>query len=93
MPFRIDSPVSLFVELLGGLAAAITTLCFLPQVFKVLRTRDTAAISLIMYVMLAIGIFLWLIYGVLIVSWPLIGANLVSFVLVAIILGMKLRFG
>jgi MtN3 and saliva related transmembrane protein len=64
-----------------------------PQAIKVIRTRETKAISLIMYLMLAIGTLLWLIYGALIVSWPLIGANAVSFVLVVIILGMKLRYG
>jgi MtN3 and saliva related transmembrane protein len=81
------------IELIGSVAAIITTLCWVPQAIKVIRTRDTAAISLIMYLMLIIGIGLWLAYGVLIMSWPLIGANAVTFVLVLIILAMKLRFG
>lgn len=81
------------IELIGSIAATITTLCFLPQVIKVLRTRETTSISLIMYLMMVVGIALWLVYGALIVSWPLIGANLVSFVFAATILGMKLRHG
>lgn len=80
-------------ELIGSAAAIITTLCWVPQAIKVVRTRETAAISLTMYVMLAIGILLWLIYGLLIMSWPLIGANMVTLVLVVIILAMKMRFG
>jgi MtN3 and saliva related transmembrane protein len=84
---------SLGIELIGSLAAAITTLCWVPQATKVIRTRDTRSLSLLMYLMLATGIGLWLVYGVLIVSWPLILANAVTFVLVVIILGMKLRFG
>jgi MtN3 and saliva related transmembrane protein len=81
------------IELIGALAAAITTLCWVPQALKVIRTRDTRSLSLIMYVMLTLGIGLWLVYGVMIGSWPLIGANVVTFVLVVIILAMKLRFG
>ncbi|PPD13725.1 MAG: hypothetical protein CTY25_10665 [Methylobacterium sp.] len=81
------------IELIGAIAATITTLCWVPQAIKVIRTRDTRSLSLIMYVMLTLGIGLWLVYGLLIMSWPLIGANAVTFVLVLIILGMKIRFG
>ncbi len=34
------------IELIGAVAATITTLCWIPQAIKVLRTRETAAISL-----------------------------------------------
>ncbi len=81
------------IELIGGLAATITTLCWVPQALKVIHTRETKAISLVMYLMLAVGIALWLVYGLLIQSWPLIGANAVTIVPVLVILGMKLRFG
>lgn len=85
--------MSVAVELIGGAAAVITTLCWVPQAIKVIRTRDTRSLSLIMYVMLALGIALWLIYGLLILSWPLIGANLVTLVLVCVILALKIRYG
>ena len=85
--------MSYSIELIGGVAATITTLCWVPQALKVIRTRETKAISLLMYLMLAVGVALWLVYGLAINSWPLIGANAVTLVPVAIILGMKLRFG
>lgn len=85
--------MSLGIELIGGLAAVITTLCWVPQAIKVIRTRDTRSLSLVMYLMLAAGIVLWLVYGLLIHSWPLIGANTVTLALVAVILSMKLRYG
>ncbi|MCU0819981.1 MAG: SemiSWEET transporter [Beijerinckiaceae bacterium] len=81
------------IELIGAAAATITTLCWIPQAIKVLRTRDTTAISLTMYCMLAVGIALWLAYGVLIQSWPLIGSNTVTIVPVLAILVMKIRYG
>lgn len=81
------------IEIIGAIAATITTLCWVPQAIKVIRTRETAAISLTMYMMLALGVSLWLAYGLLIGSWPLIGANAVTLVPVLAILGMKLRYG
>lgn len=90
------SPLSLgplAIELIGSAAAVITTLCWVPQALKVIRTRETRSLSLVMYLMLALGVTLWLAYGLLIVSWPLIVANAITMVLVAVILGMKLRYG
>jgi MtN3 and saliva related transmembrane protein len=81
------------IELIGAIAATITTLCWVPQAIKVIRTRDTAAISLVMYLMLALGVSLWLVYGILIQSWPLIGANTVTLVPVLLILALKIRYG
>jgi len=86
-------PSPFAIELIGSAAAVITTLCWVPQALKVIRTRETRSLSLVMYLMLAIGVTLWLAYGVLIASWPLIVANSVTIFLVAIILGMKLRYG
>ena len=83
----------LAVELLGTVAAFLTTLCWLPQAIKVVRERDTSALSLVTFGMLVSGIVLWLAYGVMIQSWPLIGANVVSLGLNATILGLKLRYG
>jgi len=90
----VTLPLSPFaIELIGSAAAVITTLCWVPQALKVIRTRETRSLSLVMYLMLALGVTLWLAYGLLIVSWPLIVANAITMVLVAVILGMKLRYG
>lgn len=84
---------SLYVELLGGVAALLTTLCWLPQALKILRTRETRDLSLVAYGAFAAGVALWLIYGVLIGSIPVIAANAVTFVLLSGILALKLRYG
>ena len=36
-------------HLFGAIAATLTTICFIPQALKVVKTRDTKAISLYMY--------------------------------------------
>lgn len=81
------------VNLVGGAAAALTTVCWLPQAFKIIRTRDTAAISLLTYSAFAVGLVLWLCYGILLGSWPIIGSNVVTLVLVIVIIVLKLRHG
>ncbi|WP_293810641.1 SemiSWEET family sugar transporter [uncultured Bosea sp.] len=86
-------PVPLAVELLGFVAAALTSLCWLPQTWRTLRTRDTRAISLWTQLLLACGTVLWLVYGVQILSWPVIVANSLTLLLVLAIITMKLRFG
>lgn len=81
------------VNSLGYAAAALTTAAFVPQAVKVIRSRDTGAISLWMYVTFTVGIALWFIYGVLLSAWPIILANAVTFGLAATILALKLRHG
>ena len=79
------------IEILGYLAAFLTTAAFFPQTYKTIKTRDTKAISLAMYVLFTLGIALWLAYGLLIESLPLICANAITFVMALTILIMKLK--
>ena len=76
----------------GYVAATLTTLAFVPQALKTLRTRDTRSISLGMYVVFTVGVVFWLAYGFVLQSWPMILANLVTLVLSLAILGMKLAW-
>ena len=81
------------VELIGSLAATLTTVSFVPQVWKVWRTRHTADISLGMYAMFTMGVALWLGYGILLVAWPIIIANSITLLLAGTVLLMKLKLG
>jgi MtN3 and saliva related transmembrane protein len=79
--------------MIGACAATVTTLCWVPQALRILRTRDTRSISLVTQAAFTLGIGLWLVYGILIGSWPVTVANAVTLILVAAILALKLRFG
>jgi len=81
------------VNLVGAAAATLTTLCWLPQAVKILRTQNTRAISLLTYSVFAVGLALWLCYGILLGSWPIIGSNVVTLALVIPIILLKLRHG
>ena len=78
--------------MIGSIAGVLTTLAFLPQVIKVLQTKDTKAISLGMYLMSVIGIFLWMVHGYRIGDMALFIANVVTFCLTLIILISKLKY-
>jgi MtN3 and saliva related transmembrane protein len=79
------------VNTLGYVAACLTTLAFVPQVMKTVKTKSTDDISLIMFLMFNLGIVLWLIYGVILESKPIILANTVTGIFALIILGYKIR--
>lgn len=78
---------------IGTIAATLTTVCFIPQVVKVLRERDAKAISLPMYALFTLGLCFWLAYGVMLHSWPIIIANVITLGLALVILVMKIRLG
>ncbi len=76
--------------LIGILAAICSTTSFAPQAWRVLKTRDTDAISTRMYVITVIGFALWTAYGIMGRQWPLIVPNTICLALSAFILAMKL---
>ena len=79
-------------EVIGSIAAVITTFAWLPQIMKILRERQARDISLVTTASLASGVFLWVVYGLAIGSMPVILANSVSFLFIITIVGLKLRF-
>lgn len=80
-------------DLIGYLAAALTTCSFVPQALHTFRTRDVSGISLGMYSVFTVGIALWLVYGLALSAWPIVVANAITLVLAGTILGMKLVYG
>ncbi len=82
-----------YAELIGSLAALLTTTAFIPQVLQVWRTKHTKDISLAMYALFTGGVALWLAYGILLTAWPIIIANSITLLLAGSVLILKLKFG
>ena len=78
-------------DLIGTIAATLTTLSFLPQAILVLRTGETRGISLGMYSVFTVGVALWIIYGVTLEAWPVIIANAVTLCLALCILTVVIK--
>ncbi len=83
---------STLVDVVGSLAAILTTVSFVPQAWHSFKTRDVSGISLGMYSVFTTGVALWLAYGWLLGAWPIVIANAITLALAAAILVMKLRF-
>ena len=78
-------------EIIGLLAAFLTTSAFIPQVYKICKEKKADGISLTMYVILFIGVLLWLLYGILIGSLSIIIANGITALLQLSIIIFKLK--
>ena len=79
-----------YIDILGYVAALLTTAANLPQTYKIIKTKSTKDISLVTYLMLTAGCGLWLIYAILNSDIPLLIANAISTTICIIILILKL---
>lgn len=82
-----------WADIVGSLAAVLTTVSFLPQAWHSFKTRDVSGVSLGMYSVFTVGVAMWLVYGLLLRAWPIVVANVITLALAMAILGMKLVFG
>ncbi|MCX7143188.1 MAG: SemiSWEET transporter [Proteobacteria bacterium] len=80
-------------DLIGMIAGALTTIAFVPQVWRVWKTRSTKDISLGMYLVFTTGVVFWLAYGLMLGAWPIIVANAITLALTGTVLVLKLRHG
>jgi MtN3 and saliva related transmembrane protein len=78
------------VTIIGNLAALLTTVAYVPQAYRTIKTRDTSALSLPTFLILFAGTCLWGIYAVLIHNMPILLTNLICGILASIILYLKL---
>ncbi|HYA46909.1 MAG TPA: SemiSWEET transporter [Burkholderiales bacterium] len=81
------------LDLIGAAAGALTTIAFIPQVWRIWQTRSARDLSLSMYLIFTTGVALWFVYGLLLGAVPVIASNGVTLVLAGTVLAMKLRFG
>ena len=81
------------MEWVGYVGASLTTLSFVPQAIKTIRSKETHGISLVMYAVFTVGVAFWLVYGIALGSWPMIVSNIITLGLSATILALKLRYG
>lgn len=78
-------------DLIGYIAATLTTVSFFPQALKTLRSRDTQSISLRMYLLFTAGVTFRSIYGWMVDDGPVLLANLITLIPAMIVLGIKLN--
>jgi MtN3 and saliva related transmembrane protein len=80
------------IKILGLLAGFLTTLSFLPQVIKSLRTKHMDDFNIWFLILMIIGLSLWTVYGLMIRQLPIIIANIATISLNLILLGLKIKY-
>ena len=85
--FEIDS-----IEIIGFIAAFLTTSAFVPQVYKTWKTKNVEAISLTMYLVMFTGVFLWLLYGIYMNSLSMLIANIITSSLILVLILLKIKY-
>lgn len=81
----------MLITIVGLLAAALTSLSYIPLVKKALPAGSTDDLSSKTLAVLATGFALWIGYGILKGDFVIIVANAVGFALVATLIGFKIR--
>jgi len=84
--------MSLNIEIVGVIAAILTTSAFVPQVYKTWKSKSAKELSLTMYLVLFTGIVLWFIYGYVIESFAIKLANIITGLLVLMLIYFKLKY-
>jgi MtN3 and saliva related transmembrane protein len=89
--WAVSLPMQYGSYILGMLAAALTSLSYLPQLQKAIPRNSTSDLSLKMLVALSTGLSLWVVYGVAKDDWVIILANSIGATLSLAVFGFKIR--
>ena len=81
-----------YIDFFGFLAALLTTIAFLPQLYKTWETKSADDVSLVMLILFITGLICWIIYGLKIRSIPILVANIFTFIFNFSILILKIRY-
>lgn len=79
--------------IVGIIAGSLTTIAFLPQLIRAIKTKHTKDLSLGTFSLFGAGVFLWLIYGIMLSEMPIILANAVTLIFVLFIAFLKIKHG
>lgn len=81
-----------YIEIIGLIAAFLTTAAFVPQAYKTWKTKDVSGLSLPMCSIFTVGILMWLAYGILTHSLPIILANAITGILSIMLFVFKIKY-
>ena len=91
MPILLEIPANV-VEYIGYFGSFLTSITFLPQVYKSWQSKSVGDLSIWMILIVLTSTSVWLVYAFAIHSGPVISANLVVLVLTLVLLYFKLTF-
>ena len=81
---------ALWLKIIGWTATGLTALSSIPQAIIVIKTKNTAAISLWMYVLYVAAVILWIVYGAMLGEAPIWVGNIITLLFSVVTLSIKI---
>lgn len=81
-----------YIQIAGHVGAFLSSVTFIPQVYRVWKTKSANDLSMTMMIIVFTSTVIWLVYGVALMLWPVILANSVIAVLSLMLIYFKLTF-
>jgi len=81
-----------WAEIAGHLGAVLSSITFIPQVWKAWQTKSVKDLSIYMIIIVFCSTIIWLIYGISFSLWPVVIANTVILILSTMLLFFKMTF-
>ncbi|MCG8389984.1 MAG: SemiSWEET family transporter [Cytophagales bacterium] len=81
-----------WIELAGHAGALLSSVTFMPQVYKAWKTKSVGDLSLVMMLIVFTSTLTWLAYGIALNLWPVILANSVICFLSMLLIYFKFTF-
>jgi len=91
MQFLISLPAN-SIELIGYFGSFLTSITFIPQVYKSWKSKSVGDLSTWMVLIVITSTLVWLAYGYLINSGPVLLANTIVLILTLVLLYFKMKF-
>lgn len=81
-----------WIEFMGCIAGVLTSFAFIPQIIKLLKTKQSIGISVITYCCTLIGCSIWFIYGLFLQSLALILFNFINIITTLIVIVLSIKY-
>jgi MtN3 and saliva related transmembrane protein len=79
-------------DIIGHAGAFLSSITFVPQVYKAWQTRSVGDLSLSMMLIVFTSTIIWLVYGFQLMLWPVILCNGIICALSALLIYFKFAF-
>ena len=80
------------IELVGHFGALLSSITFIPQVYKAWQSKSVGDLSLNMMIIVFTSTIVWLVYGIALDLWPVIVANSIICFLSGLLIYFKFSF-
>lgn len=82
-----------WLDIVGHVGSALSSITFMPQVYRIWKTKSAGDLSMATILIVFVSTLIWLIYGIGKSLWPVIICNGIICALSLVLVYFKLVFG